>query len=69
MDVKVRDLCEGVDASVGAARAVELEVAFARRLQQRAGDFALNRPRVLLDLPAAIAAAGVFDGQFEAHLV
>ena len=64
-DVEVRDLAERVHARVGAARAVQLEPVGAERLAHGAVDLALHRPRVLLDLPAAVAGAGVLDEQLE----
>ena len=66
VDVEVRDLRQRVDAGVGAARPVQLEVRAAGRLADRAIDLALHRPRVLLDLPAAVARAGVLDQELEA---
>ena len=64
-DVEVRDLRERVHAGVGSSRSVELEVRAARRRADRAVDLALHRPRVLLDLPAAVAGSRVFDRQLE----
>ena len=63
----MRDLRERVDAGVGAAGSVQLEVARAGGGADRALDLALHRLRVLLNLPAAVARAGVFDRQLEAH--
>ena len=57
---------ERVDARVGAAGAVELEVLPQGDAADGAIDLALHRPRVLLDLPAAVPRSGVFDRQFEA---
>ena len=65
-DVEVGDLRERVDAGVGAARPVELEVVAAGDRSDGAVDLALDRPGVLLNLPAAVARAGVLDGQLEA---
>ena len=66
-DVEVRHLRQRVNAGIGAARAVKLEVLAAGDASRRAIDFALNRSRVLLDLPAAVTRAGVLDGQLEAR--
>ena len=66
-DVEVRDLAERVDAGVGAARSVQLEVLPAGDGAHGAVDLALHGPRVLLNLPAAVARAGVFDRQLEAR--
>jgi hypothetical protein len=67
VNVEVGDLGEGVDAGVGPAGAVEFEFSRAGSLANGAVDLALHRPRVLLDLPAAIAGSRVFDRQLEAH--
>ena len=63
----MRDLRERVDAGVGPARAVELELAASRDLADRAVDLALHGACVLLDLPAAVARAGVLDDQLESR--
>ncbi len=68
-DVEVGDLCQRVDAGIGASGSVQLEIPTARDRAHRAVDLPLNRPRVLLDLPAAVTRAGVLDGQLEAHCV
>ena len=65
-DVEMRDLGQRVDAGVGAAGAVDLEAIAAGRGADRLDQLALDRPRVGLDLPAAVARAGVLDGQLEA---
>ena len=65
-DIKVGDLCQRMHAGVGASGSVQLEVLTAGYLADRAVDFALNRPGVLLNLPAAVPGAGVLDRQFEA---
>src|SRR5439155_9082187 len=66
-DVEVRDLGERMNAGIGAARSVQLEI-FAPRYGARCSiEFALHGPGVLLDLPAAVPRARVFDGQFEAR--
>ena len=56
-----------VDAGVGAAGAVDLEAIAAGRGADRLHQLALDRPRVGLDLPAAVARARVLDGQLEAR--
>ena len=65
-DVEVRDLGERVHAGIGPARAVELEVAPPGDRPDGAIDLALHGPCVLLNLPAAVARAGVLDGEAEA---
>ena len=67
VDVEMRDLRQRMHAGVGPAGSIQLEVRDTRRLMYRALDLALHRPRVLLNLPAAVAGAGVFDGELEAH--
>jgi len=66
-DIEMRDLRERVYAGVGAAGPVQLEVAAARHRSHGPIDLALNRSRVLLNLPAAVPRAGVFDRQLEAR--
>ncbi len=61
------DLRERVHAGVGAARAVQLEVLHACHAANGPGDLALHGARVVLDLPAAIARAGIFNGELEPH--
>jgi hypothetical protein len=63
--VEVRDLPERVHARVGASRSVELERPWPSDLPNGPIDLALDRARVLLDLPAAVAGAGVFDEELE----
>ena len=67
VEVEVRDLRERVHAGVGAAGPVQLELRATRRRRDRAVDLALHRARVLLDLPAAVARAGILDEEFEAR--
>src|SRR5204862_7360021 len=57
-DVEVRDLRERVDAGVGSARSVQLEIAAPRDRAYRAIDLTLHGPRVFLNLPAAVARPG-----------
>jgi hypothetical protein len=66
-DVEVGDLCERVDARVGPPGSVQLEVFPLRDLADGAIDLALNRARVLLNLPAAVSRAGIFNGEFESR--
>ena len=66
VNLEVRDLRQRVHARVGAPRAVQLELPAPRRLVDGALDLPGNRPRVLLDLPAAIPRAGIFDHELEA---
>jgi hypothetical protein len=68
-DLEMGDLQEGMDAGVRAARAVELEVAAAADGLDRLLELALDRARVLLDLPAAVARAGVFERKLEPQAV
>ena len=57
------ELLDGVNASVGSARAAEFDFA-GKQLVSRLLQFALNRVGVVLNLPAAIARAFVFDFEF-----
>ena len=68
-DIEVRDLCERVDARVGAPGAVQLELASARGIADSPIELALHRARVLLDLPAAVARARVLEGELESRHV
>jgi hypothetical protein len=61
----MRHLSQRVNARVGPAGAVKLEVFAAADRSCGLIDLALNRPRVLLDLPPALAGSGVLDGQLE----
>ena len=67
IQLEVRDLCQRMDAGVGSSRSIELELAAPGDLADRAIDFPLHRPRILLDLPAAVARAGILDQQFESR--
>jgi hypothetical protein len=67
VELEVRDLSERVHAGVGPAGAVQLELLPPRRVADGAIDFAGDRPRVLLDLPAAVTGAVVFNQQLEAR--
>jgi hypothetical protein len=61
----VGDLGDGVHAGVGASGTVDLEAVAPGRLAHGLDQLALDGPRVGLDLPAAVARAGVLDGQLE----
>src|SRR6188474_1119562 len=61
------NLGQRVDAGVGSARAVQLEVLDTGCGKDCAFEFPLDRSRVLLNLPAAVTRAGVFNGQFQSH--
>src|SRR5580693_9180784 len=63
----MRDLCQGVDAGIGAPRPVQLEITPSGDGANRLIDLTLNGSCVLLDLPAAVPRAGVLDGQLEAR--
>ncbi len=65
-DVEVRDLRERVHARIGAARPVQLEVLTPGHRPDGSIDLALDRPRVFLNLPAAVPRAGVLDRELEA---
>ena len=65
--VEMRHLRQRVNARVGPARSVQLEVLPAGHGPDRAIDLALDRPGVLLNLPAAVSGAGVLDGQLESR--
>ena len=67
IELEVRDLRERMDARVGPARAVQLELAASRDLADGAIDLALHRAGVLLDLPAAVLRAGVLDDELESR--
>src|SRR6185437_15454719 len=64
-DIAVGNLSEGVHAGIGAARAVDANRLAADRLD-RCLQRALHRGAIVLDLPAAIRRAVIFDGQFVA---
>ena len=66
-DVQVGNLGQRMDAGVGAARAVDLESFDAGSLANGPFELALNRLRVRLNLPAAVARTGVFDRELESH--
>ena len=65
LEVQMGDLPQGVDAGVGAARAVQLEVGAPRDEAHGGGDLPLDGAGVLLDLPAAVARAGELDDEAE----
>src|SRR5262249_62040075 len=67
LGVQVGDLLERVHPGVRAAGPVQLEVAPAGHHPHRGLDLALDRPGVLLDLPAAVPRARVFDPELEAR--
>src|SRR5688572_15990094 len=67
VNVEMGDLFERVHAGISPARAVELEVRLAGRRVDGAFDLALYCARVLLNLPAGVAGAGVLDGELEPH--
>ena len=62
----MRDLADRVNPCIRPARTVQLEILAAGDVADDAIDFPLDGPGVLLDLPAAVARAGVFDREFEA---
>src|SRR4051812_12144222 len=63
----MRHLCECMNAGIGAAGSVQLEITAAGRVVDGAVDLALDGARVLLDLPAAVAGSGIFNRQLELH--
>ncbi len=65
VQLEVRNLRQGVDAGVGAAGPIQLEVLAATDLAHRAVDLTLNRASVLLDLPPAVSSARVLDQEPE----
>jgi hypothetical protein len=67
IQLEMRDLGERMDAGIGSARAVELELPASRDLADGAIDLALHRAGVLLDLPAAVLRAGILDDELEAR--
>src|SRR5687768_13699402 len=67
VNVEMRDLFKRMYAGIGAARAVELEVLLAGCRVHGTFDLALHGARVLLNLPAGVAGAGVLDGELEPH--
>jgi hypothetical protein len=66
-DVEMRDLRQRVNARIRSASSVELEVLAAGHRANSPIDFALDRPCILLNLPAAVARAGVLDRELEAR--
>ena len=62
--IDVRDLTQRMNAGVRPSRAVRLELVGSQRVAQGAVQLALHGPGVLLNLPAAVARPGVFDGEF-----
>ena len=60
-NVQVRHLRKRVHPGVGASGAVQLESRAPGRFAHRAVEFACHRAGVLLNLPPAVARAGVFD--------
>src|SRR5450759_2897991 len=65
IQLEMRDLRERVDPGVRATGAVQLELAAPGHVADRAIDFSRDCSRVLLDLPAAVPATGVFDDELE----
>jgi hypothetical protein len=57
----MRDLSERVHARIGPSRAVQLELLSPRDVSNGALDLTRNGFCVLLNLPAAVPRAGVFD--------
>ena len=66
VDVEVRDLPDGVHAGVGPPGPIQLEFPRPERLAYRPVDLSLDRAGVLLNLPARVPGACVFDQQLEA---
>src|SRR6202048_1675133 len=64
-NIAMRDLRDRMHAGVGAARAVNANLLAADRLD-RIFDRALHRGAIVLDLPAAIRRAVIFDDEFVA---
>jgi len=64
--IRVRDLTQRVDAGVRPSRSVRLDSRRFRRFAERTHQFALHGPRIFLNLPAAVAGAGVFEGELVA---
>jgi hypothetical protein len=64
--VEMGHLGRCMDAGVGPAGTVQLEILPPRHGSHRAVELALHGARVLLNLPAAEPRAGVLDGQLEA---
>src|SRR5207247_9110613 len=65
LDVQVRHLGQGVNASVGSPRAVELEIADPFRPLDRLPNLPLDGASVFLNLPAAIARPQVLQVDLE----
>src|SRR2546427_6970392 len=63
----MRDLPQRMDAGVCAPRPVDLEFPHASRFLNRPFELTLNGPGILLDLPPAVASAGVLDRHLESH--
>ena len=64
-DVEMRNLRQGVHSCVGSTRSVKLEIVPASDQSDGSVDLSLDCPRVCLNLPPAVACAGVLDGEFE----
>src|SRR5450631_1280874 len=64
-DVAMRDLPERMHAGVGAAGAIDANLLAADRLA-RILQRALHRSAIVLDLPAAVRPAVIFDSEFVA---
>ena len=62
----MRDLSKRVHAGVGPSGSHELEILLARQLADRAFELTLHGAGILLLLPAAVLAAGEFDGELVA---
>ena len=65
IQVEVGDLRERVHAGVCPPGAVELELTAASHVAHGPIDLSRDRPRVLLDLPAAVTRPRVFDDELE----
>jgi len=67
VQLEMRHLRECVHTGVGSTRPIQLELATFRDRSNRAIDFPLDRPRILLDLPSTITGSGVLDQQLESR--
>jgi hypothetical protein len=65
-EIEMGHLLQGVDSRVGAPRAVDLEIGATRHPADHLVEHALDRTRVLLDLPAAVPGSDVLEIDAEA---
>jgi hypothetical protein len=67
VNVEMRDLHKRMNASIGPTRALAIEPALASDRCNRALQFSLDGPSVLLLLPPAVPRPGVLENYFESR--